>query len=197
MLFSVEGLSADLAAGISEALVAAGHRAGAPADVVVVGADPATGVELHALDGAGWAEAIAACRGAYFELRRTAASMRERKVAGRILVLVPVHALRTARGCGLAAVTGSFLTTVAQVAAVELAPHGIRVNVVAVGPLEGRAPARAVEGVPIGRLVTPREVGDACAVLVGAGTDALTGAVVTVDGGYAVTKSLGGSPYVA
>ena len=52
---------------------------------------------------------------------------------------MPVHALRTSRGCGPAAVVGSFLTTAAQVAAVELGAKGIRVNVLAVGPLEGEA----------------------------------------------------------
>lgn len=194
--FSVEGVAPDLCAGITEAFTAAGHRAGVPADVVVVGVDPAPGGPLVDLDAAGWAATVGACREATFELRRSAASMVERRVAGTILVLVPVHALRTAAGCGTATVAGRFLTTIAQVASVELAPHGIRVVVVAVGPLEGRAPDRAADGMPGGRLLTPREVGDACVVLASPGAHAMTGAVVAVDGGYSVTKSLGGSPFM-
>lgn len=193
--FSVEGLGPELTAGVHEAFAAAGHRAGVPAEVVVVGVDPAPSGALVDLAAGDWAAAVGACRDAFFELRRSAASMIERRAAGRILVLVPVHALRTAAGCGAAAVAGSFLTTVAQVAAVELAPHGIRVNVVAVGPLEGRDAARAAEGMPGGRLLTARDVGDACVALASPQAHALTGAVVAVDGGYAVTKSLGGSPF--
>lgn len=196
MTFSVEGLGRDLADGIAEAFGAAGHRPGVPADVVVVGVDPAPGGQLVDLDPAAWAATVGACREATFELRRSAASMIERRASGTILVLVPVHALRTAAGCGTATVAGRFLTTIAQVAAVELAPHGIRVVVVAFGPLDGRGADRAADGMPGGRLLAPRDVGDACVALASPGAHAVTGAVVAVDGGYSITKSLGGSPFV-
>jgi enoyl-[acyl-carrier-protein] reductase (NADH) len=163
--------------------------------VAVVAVEAPIGDELVQLDGSGWAATIGACRSAFFAMQRAAASMVAREAPGRILVLVPVHALRTSPACGAAAVAGSFVTTVAQVAAVELAAKGIRVNVVAVGPLQGQVPDRVAEAVPIGRLVTAREVGDACVLLASAGADAVNGAVVAVDGGYAVTKALGGSPF--
>ena len=68
-------------------------------------------------------------------------------------------------------------------------------NVVAVGPLEGEAPERVADAVPTGRLVRPRQVGDVCAFLAAPGADAVNGAVLAVDGGYAVTKAAGGSPF--
>ena len=109
---------------------------------------------------------------------------------------MPAHALRTSRGCGPAAVVGSFLTTAAQVAAVELGANGHPASTsLAVGPLEGEAPERVADAVPLGRLVRPRQVGDVCAILAAPGADAVTGAVVAVDGGYAVTKAVGGSPF--
>lgn len=195
MHVSVEGLSDVLAAGVREGLAAAGHEPGEPADLAVVGVDLPLGTDVVDVTGAGWEQMIGSIRAAFFAIRRAAASMAERDVGGRILVLVPAHAVRPSRGCGTAAIAGSFLTTVGQVAAVELAPRGIRVNVVAVGPLEGEAPERVADGVPTGTLVRPREVGEVCALLVSPGADAVNGAVVTVDGGYAVTKAGGGSPF--
>ena len=195
MRFSVEGLSDSLTAGVSDGLTAAGHEPGDPADLAVIGVDLTSGADVVDLPGADWERTIASIRAAFFAIRGAAASMVERAIAGRILVLVPAHAVRPSRGCGSAAIAGSFLTTVGQVAAVELAPNGIRVNVLAVGPLEGEAPARVAEAVPSGRLVGPREVGDACALLAAPGADAVNGAVVTVDGGYTVTKAVGGSPF--
>ncbi len=195
MRVSVEGLSDVLAAGVREGLAAAGHRPGEPADLAVVGVDLPLGTDVVDVTGVGWEQTIGSIRTAFFAIRRAAASMAERGVGGRLLVLVPAHAVRPSRGCGTAAIAGSFLTTVGQVAAVELAPRGIRVNIVAVGPIEGEAPARVVDGVPTGTLVRPREVGDVCALLVSPGADAVNGAVVTVDGGYAVTKTVGGSPF--
>lgn len=195
MRFSVEGLSDRLAAGVKEGLAAAGHEPGEPADLAVVGFDLPVGTDVVDVSGADWEDTIASFRAAFFAIRRAAASMVEREVGGRVLVLVPAHAVRPSRGCGAAAIAGSFLTTVGQVAAVELAHRGIRVNVVAVGPLEGEAPERVAEAVPTGRLVRPREVGDVCALLAAPGADAVNGAVLAVDGGYAVTKAAGGSPF--
>lgn len=195
MRFSVEGLSDGLAAGVREGLAAAGHEPGEPADLAVVGVDLRVGADVVGLTTADWEGTIASLRAGFFAIRRAAASMTERLAAGRILVVVPAHAVRPSRGCGTAAIAGSFLTTVGQVAAVELGPRGIRVNVVAVGPLEGEAPARVVDAVPAGRLVRAREVGDVCALLAAPEADVVNGAVVAVDGGYAVTKAAGGSPF--
>ena len=195
MRFSVVGLSDRLAAGVTEGLAAAGHEPGEPADLAVVGFDLPVGTDVVDVSGADWEETIASFRAAFFAIRRAAASMVEREVGGRVLVLVPAHAVRPSRGCGAAAIAGSFLTTVGQVAAVELAHRGIRVNVVAVGPLEGEAPERVGKAVPTGRLVRAREVGDVCALLAAPGADAVNGAVLAVDGGYAVTKAAGGSPF--
>ena len=197
MRFSVEGLSDGLSAGVREGLAAAGHEPAGPerADLAVVGIDLEDGRDVVDLTDEEWGRMIASVRAAFFAISRAAASMTERTVEGRILVLVPAHAVRPSRGCGTAAIAGSFLSTVGQVAAVELAPRGIRVNVVAVGPLEGDTPARVVDAVPTGRLVRPRDVGDVCALLAAPGADAVNGAIVAVDGGYAVTKAAGGSPF--
>lgn len=194
MRFSIESVDATLAAAITAELVAAGHEPGDDPQIAVVGVAAPTGETLLDVDQASWDETIAALRSTFAALRRAAVSMIDAG-GGRVVVLVPVHALRPSQACGRAAIAGSFMTTVAQVAAVELAPAGVRVNVVAVGPVDGADPAAVIDGVPIGRLVRPEEIGTLCRLLASDAADALTGAVVPVDGGYAVTKAVGGSPY--
>lgn len=194
MRFSLETVGPSLAAAIERELVAAGHERGDPPQLAVLGIDAPTGEDLLDLAQSGWDETIAALRTSFTTLRGVARKMVETG-GGRVVVLVPVHAERPSRACGRSAVAGSFMTTVAQVAAVELAPAGVRVNVVAVGPLEGTDPEAVVEGVPIGRLVRPEEIGRVCCLLASEAADAVNGAVIAVDGGYAVTKALGGSPY--
>lgn len=189
---TVHGLPSELADGIVEAFRVAPHDC---ADTVVIGALPSPGVDLHALPQATWDEAIGEARSAFFALQQAARLLVEGGGGGCLLVVVPVHALRTSRGCGKAAVVGSFLTTTAQVAAVELGAEGIRVNVLAMGPPEGEPGARTAEAVPLGRLTRPGDVAAACVMLAGPGGQYVSGAVVPVDGGYAVTKAVGGSPF--
>lgn len=195
MAVIVSGLPPALANAIVEAFEAAGH-APDDASAFVIGLGASTGTPLLDLEQGAWDAAVADARSAFFALRDAARTLAAREAGGSITVVVPVQSLRTSAGCGLAAVVGSFLTTAAQVVAVELGAQGIRVNVVAMGPLEGEAPSRVVDGVPLGRLARPGDVGAVCAALAAPGAAFVTGAIVTVDGGYAVTKAVGGSPFV-
>ncbi len=196
MRFSVCGLSPAVAAAIADAFEADAHEPGEPAETVVVGVASAPGVELLDLAPATWDAAIAGARTAFFAMQQAARSIVAEDSGGCIIVVVPVHALRTSQGCGLDAVVGSFLATAAQVAAVELGSRGIRVNVLAVGPLEDETDPRAAEAVPLGRLTRPADIGAACVMVAGSSASYLTGTVIAVDGGYAVTKAAGGSPFV-
>lgn len=195
MRVAIHGLSQALADAVAEAFRADGHELGAPAHTAVVGVELPAGVDLLELSHESWGAAVAGAREAFFAMQQAARSIVEQGEGGCLLVVVPVHALRTSRGCGPAAVVGSFLTTAAQVAAVELGAKGIRVNVLAVGPLEGEVDPRTADAVPLGRLTRPADVGAACVMLAGPAAGYLSGAVVAVDGGYAVTKAVGGSPF--
>lgn len=201
MGLTVQGLPPSIEAAVLSAFADARPRL-APGDVAVVGVSCETGPALHELGQDAWNDMVASLRAATFAIQEAARDLApasppspDAPAHARIIVVVPAHALRTSAGTGVAAVAGSFLTTIAQVAATELAPKGIRVNVLAAGPLEGLAPEAAVAGVPAGRLTRPEDVARACVLLALPEAEHVNGAVIAVDGGYAVTKAAGGSPF--
>jgi NAD(P)-dependent dehydrogenase (short-subunit alcohol dehydrogenase family) len=86
--------------------------------------------------------------------------------------------------------------TMSKVFAMELGPHGIRVNVVAPGYIDvrgwsdrypGRAPdelrAALVRSIPLGRGGDPRDIAAAVLFLASGEAANITGAVLDVDGG--------------
>jgi enoyl-[acyl-carrier protein] reductase III len=84
--------------------------------------------------------------------------------------------------------------------AVELAPHGIRVNAVSAGVVETGAlehfpnkDAMLEMGArnPVGRLVSPEEVAGVVAFLCSPDADMIRGQTVVVDGGWSLLASLG------
>jgi NAD(P)-dependent dehydrogenase (short-subunit alcohol dehydrogenase family) len=80
-----------------------------------------------------------------------------------------------------------------KAAALALAPHGIRVNAVGPGSIDTammagvnaneEALARVLSRTPLGRVGTPREVGDVVAFLCSDKASYVTGETIYVDGG--------------
>lgn len=80
-----------------------------------------------------------------------------------------------------------------KTAALEAAPHGVRVNTVAPGPVETEmlarltggeeGLARMTAGVPLGRAGTPREIADACLFISSDNASFITGQTLGVNGG--------------
>ncbi|MCZ0726696.1 SDR family NAD(P)-dependent oxidoreductase [Mycolicibacterium iranicum] len=78
-----------------------------------------------------------------------------------------------------------------QVAAVELAPHGIRVNAVFPGPVEtpmldSATQSRLAAHTLMGRIGVPTEIADAIAFLVSEHATFITGSELIVDGGQSL-----------
>lgn len=88
--------------------------------------------------------------------------------------------------------------TATQAMAVELAPHGIRVN--ALNPVAGETPllpsfmggdtpenrARFLSTIPLGRFSTPQDIGNAAAFLCSDEASMITGVALEVDGGRCI-----------
>jgi NAD(P)-dependent dehydrogenase (short-subunit alcohol dehydrogenase family) len=123
-----------------------------------------------------WQAMIGTLEQAMFTLQRFA---RECSGEGSAVVVSSAATARAIDGCTLDAVAGAFLTTVAQVAALELKPRGVRVNVL--------VPARPPDEATISAVTGFLASGDARGV---------TGAVITADGGFSVTKEVGGKPRI-
>jgi NAD(P)-dependent dehydrogenase (short-subunit alcohol dehydrogenase family) len=119
-----------------------------------------------------WADLAGRLEAAVLEFGRFA---RECEGPGRVVVISAASAARAIEGCTLDAVAGAFLTTAAQVAAVELSPHGITANAV----VPARPPVAATVEAVAGFLESEQAGG-------------VTGAVIAADGGFGVTKEPGG-----
>src|SRR6185295_2229465 len=115
-----------------------------------------------------------------------------RKRGGAIVSILANYIWTGSPGTIHSAAAKAGVMSMTQTLAVEWAPHGIRVNAVAPGPIESPGAARqlwstpeAVERittlVPMRRWGTPAEVADAVAFLSAPQSGYITGEVLTVD----------------
>jgi len=121
-----------------------------------------------------WEEMVAEVRKAFVGARDYA---REQEGPGRIVFVSAAAAVRPIAGATLEGVAGAFLTTAAQVAAVELAERGITANVV--------VPALEPDEQTVSTVVE---------FLLSDSAQGVSGAVVAADGGFSITKEGKPSP---
>lgn len=129
-----------------------------------------------------------------FAAQTTARRMIANRIAGRIVILSSTAALkplrdRSAMGTSLAA-----LHAIARIAAVDLGAHGITINVIAAGWNDAGWVLSALDSdvsatIPVGRLTETRDLSEVCALLLSDAGAYITGAIIPVDGGYAITKA--------
>ncbi len=132
-----------------------------------------------------------------FEQATYAAQAAARKLiaqnnGGRIIVLSSIAALLPSARMIAAGTSLAALHALARMAAVDLGPHRITCNVVAVGWTDqALTPESSVyirQGIPLDRLGAPADVGDVCCFLTSEQAAYITGATIPVDGGYALTQ---------
>jgi NAD(P)-dependent dehydrogenase (short-subunit alcohol dehydrogenase family) len=114
---------------------------------------------------------------------------------GAVVNVASVHAQATSRSISAYAASKGGLMAFTRAAALELAPHGVRVNAVVPGAvdtaalrdgLHRRADAEAalIASTPLGRIGRPQEIAEAIAFLVdGERSGFMTGQSLTIDGG--------------
>jgi NAD(P)-dependent dehydrogenase (short-subunit alcohol dehydrogenase family) len=155
-------------------------------DTAVVGAGAQETKPFLEVSSADWESVVGGLREAFGAVREAA-----RRGDRRIVLVSSVTALRPVSGASLPAIAGAFLHMLGQVAAVELGPSGATVNVVVPGFVDDE---RFTVDVPIGRATSPEDVAEVCAFLASEAAEGVSGAIVPVDGGFAVTKAERTSP---
>ncbi len=112
-----------------------------------------------------------------------------------IVVVSSIRALGARAGRLIYAATKAGVNQAVRVAAVELAPHGIRVNALSPGitetPLTAKNPeayAEAVANVPLGRAAQPTDLAEAAYFLCSPTASFITGVNLIVDGGESLSS---------
>ena len=156
-------------------------------DIVVVNAGILMGGTIDAFSLADFDKMVAVnVRGVFAALHFAAPRMED---GGRIITIGSNTAIRTGfAGSGVYSMTKAAVAALVRGAAIDLAPRRITVNNVQPGPTVTDMTADLVDRVkpliPLGRMGEPAEIGGLVAYLASDEADFVTGASVTIDGGY-------------
>jgi NAD(P)-dependent dehydrogenase (short-subunit alcohol dehydrogenase family) len=142
---------------------------------------------------ADWRKTFAGCVDSYFYCSLAAARQMVPRKWGRIIhvgsiagavMMAPFAAYTAAKGA---------VHALAKAMAIDLAPHGITVNVMAPGIVESQylranvtpaAIAKRLERIPMGRLASPEDCAAAVVHLASPDMNYVTGQILYVDGGF-------------
>jgi glucose 1-dehydrogenase len=162
-------------------------------DVLVANAFYSDEAPFYEADLAGFRRTIDVTMwGAFHAVRASAAQMVRQGQGGSIVVISSVHAVEAVPTSMAYNMAKAAIDQMARTAALELAPHSIRVNIVYPGwtdtPGERKyfteeAIQRAAKTLPWKRLARPDEIARGVLFLVDPASDYITGSTLCIDGG--------------
>lgn len=173
---------------------AAGERFGG-VDILVNNAGVETLVPLLDLEESEWDRVVDTnLKGAFLCGQIAARAMVSTGTAGAIVNVASINAKVTLAGQAHYTSSKGGLLMLTKSMAIDLAPHGIRVNAVGPGVIETRMTERSLSDpqrramllskVPLGRVGQPRDVANAALFLASDEASYITGTTLYVDGGW-------------
>lgn len=180
---------------VAEAVAASAEAIG-PATILVNNAGRNSYADPVAMTVAEWDDVFAVdLKGAWLMARAVLPSMIERR-AGSIVNIASVHSRLTTKGMFPYAACKSGLVGMTRSLALDMAPHGIRVNAVSPGYVRTRlvdeyfqrsddptVEQRVLDVHPLGRIGTPEEIAEVVCFLASKAASYVTGSEWNVDGG--------------
>jgi 3-oxoacyl-[acyl-carrier protein] reductase len=181
----------------AERAVAETVRVHGAVDIVVNAAGTGAIGRFWELDPAAWDFVLAVnLRGTYLVAAAAARWLVAQRRRGRIINIASTNATVPTAGHSPYCASKAGVMAFTQVAALDLAPHGVTVNAIAPGPTEtamtaplfGNADARRamLAHVPLGRFGQPRDIADAVLFLASDLAAWVTGQLFYIDGGQAL-----------
>lgn len=163
-------------------------------DIGVFGLGSIKGRSFLDITDAEWASHIGVVRETCLEAGALVRNATSSGRGARIVFLASTTAIRAIPGATLSGVSGAFMTTMGQVAGIELAVQDITFNTIAAGWIEDDSPASMIEAIPAGRSLKYSELAGIIDFLVSPIASYITGSTLVADGGFSISKVSGGSP---
>lgn len=180
------------AGGAAAAVTAVAERSSGRLDVVVNNAfSYLRGGQISASSDEQFGHDMSALAGSYLAMVRESRNLLLAAPAGAVINLASVRARFAGGGFGSYSVAKAAVVQLTRQLAVELGPHGVRVNAVAPGiigtsrtlELDPGSLDQLAAATPLRRIGTPDDVGGVVAFLASPLASYITGQVVTIDGG--------------
>ena len=132
--------------------------------------------------------------GSFLTAQRAARAMKDQDSGGAIVLLGSINSRAALPGAAAYIASKGGVLMLGRALALDLAPHGIRVNVIGPGvvntPMSAASLADPVQReiymkrIPLGRPAEPGEIAEAAAFLTSDASSYMTGAFIPVDGGW-------------
>lgn len=180
---------------VAESVGAAAARMGA-LDIMVSNAGIGFGKSFLGTTPEDFAKVIAVNLAGVFHTSRAGADemIARNTQSGRLINMASVSGVRGSANRAAYGAAKAGVINLTQVAAVELAKHGITANAIAPGPIEtplvqnlhtDETRASWIQGTPAQKYGVPEDIAAAAVYLAGDGAGHVTGTILTVDGGWA------------